>query len=197
MKNLFKVVAVAVLSLGFGVAAQAQTDDAKIVASANVVDQIEVARVSDLTFGMVMQGLPKHIGYQGNILGGGASSAGAADLTPGVFNVFATAGTNLTLTFTTPTGGVLDGPNGAKLQIVFNKDHEDKDVFSAAYGIDSGENATEFLVGTPTAVTNIPANDLVGGRNGIKVFIGGTVKPTSNQASGAYTGDITLEATYN
>lgn len=195
MKNLVKIAAVAVLSLGFGVAAQAQSDDQRIVASANVVDQIEVARVSDLTFGMVMQGLPKHIGYQGNILGGGATSQGADGLTPGVFNVFATAGTNLTLSFEADAN--LTGPVGSSpMPIVFNKDHENGDVFSAAYGADSGIGATPFNVGTPKSITNVPVG-LIGTRNGFKVFVGGTVQPAVDQTSGSYTGNITLTATYN
>lgn len=192
MKKLFKVAAVAVLSLGFGVAAQAQSSNFNIAANASVVDQIEVARVADLSFGMVMQGLDKYVTYAGGVTGGGAANGPTP--TAGVFNLFAGVGTNVTLAFTTPTN--LTGPEGASMAIDFDKNLAgETGVSNAAVGAAS-DTATPFKVATGITLDDFDTND-IDGRNGLKVFIGGVVRPASNQASGNYTGVITLTATYN
>ena len=81
MKNLVKIAAVVVLSLGFGVAAQAQSDrtgsgNASIEASAEVLGNVEVIAGLPLVFGQVMPGFNKFVSLEGS----------AADLSAGTVN---------------------------------------------------------------------------------------------------------------
>lgn len=196
MKKLFKVVAVAVLSLGFGVAAQAQVKSDVIAVGATVRDQLRVVAEEDLNFGVVMRGFNKMVNAQGGVTsedGAGVSVNGA---TPGQFAIYAGVGSSITLRVDAP--GELTGPGTAKMPIVFNRNlADDDDEITVGYGIESDDidASTQLIIGTGKPIT-FPSTK-IGTATATYVWIGGVVKPAADQANGEYSGEIRLTATYN
>lgn len=196
MKKLFKVVAVAVLSLGLGVAAQAQVRDADIKAKATVVDQLVVTPLEDLDFGIVMQGKNKMVAANGGVTSQDGATV-SPDASVGQFSVLAGAGSSVTIRIDVPL--TLAGPAGSTpMPIVFNRDLDDAaDATTVGFGY-STASLTKLIVNEDNSIT-IPSgeNDKVNGKSGVFVWLGGVVKPSANQVNGAYSGDITLTASYN
>jgi hypothetical protein len=195
MKNLFKVAVVAVLSLGFGVAANAQDRSAEIAASAKVVDALSVTPDQDLNFGIVMQGVKKMV----SVSGGTSDLDGGEDNTTGVtvgkFLVNAGAGSSVTLSFIVPSNlknGTIDLP------ILFNQGLDGQPAVTVAYGATSG-SVTGLSVSADNSITfpSTPIGEGTAAKNGTYVWIGGVVNPSGNQANGSYTGTVTLTASYN
>ena len=193
MKKLFKVVAVAVLSLGFGVAAQAQTTDNRIQASATVVDAIRVDVGSALSFGQVTRGVDKYVPMTGPAVSG-ASATSQSGVLNGFFEVYAGSGSNVNLTFS-PLSQLMKG--SVPLAIDFNKGLSPTGTINTVAWGTVGENSvlTPMVFGSNN-ISNFPAH-LIDGTNGVYVYVGGTVRPTADQESGVYTADIILTATYN
>ena len=193
MKNLVKIAAVAVLSLGFGVAANAQTDNKKIVASATVVDVLKVEAGDPLSFGQVTKGVAKYVPMTGPAVSG-ESATSQVGVSNGYFRVFAGIGSNVNLTFTNLSQLTFGGEN---LAIDFNKGlAADGEENTVAYGT-TGATPTLFpMIFGSNNISSFPAND-INGTNGVLVYVGATVRPTAAQVSGTYRGDIILTATYN
>ncbi len=165
--------------IGLTVSVVAQnTANAIASGKAEIVQSMAVTKQVDLDFGLVAQGANKTIGLTNNVTG--LPQQGTQ--TTGRFLVSAAKGTNVDLTFTTPTNLV----NGSNNLLI-----ED---YTYGWHIANSFAGTTFINGT-TDIT-FPDN-IVESVNGIYVFIGGTVKPTANQAIGNYTANITLTATYN
>jgi hypothetical protein len=202
MKNLVKIAAVAVLSLGFGVAAQAQgtPGNASIQASAEVISNVEVIGGLPLVFGQVMPGFNKFISLEGTAADLSAGTVNSTGVSQGSFYVSAAPGSSVILDFDLPVE-LADGAK--KMEIVFNQ------------GLEEATNTIAWVTGT--TLTAIPNNQIDGhlipsfpqgevnvgtdanpnNKNAITVFVGGMVKPTSTQASGSYVGTISLTAAYN
>lgn len=193
MKKLFKVVAVAVLSLGFGIAANAQTTDNKIVASATVVDVLKVEAGDALSFGQVSRGIDKYVPMTG-AAESGESSTSQSGVSNGYFRVFAGVGANVNLTFSALT--VLKNGD-EELKIDFNKGLSPTGVENTiAYGTTGASPTLVPMTFGSNTIASFPEND-INGSNGVLVYVGGTVRPSQTQVSGTYTGDIILTATYN
>lgn len=197
MKKLFKVVAVAFLSLGFGFAAQAQgtgQGNAEISASATVLGNIEVVAGDNLAFGQVMPGLDKYvpmIGGDETAVNAGTGTVNLTGVSSGFFKVFAAIGASvvLDLDFT----GLASGEDDLILD--FNEGLQDgSDVTTLAWGSESVAT-TRMIIGD-NAIKSFP-NSPLDEKNGIYVYVGGTVRPEADQAAGTYSGTMTLVATYN
>lgn len=191
MKKLVKIFVVAAFALGFGVTAQAQERSANMSASATVFDAIEVAKVTDLNFGQVMKGYKKYISPGGSAASSDASGVSIVGIQAGSFKVFAGAGSSVTLSFNNLSS--LTGPSSATLPIIFNQNEAGDAVTSLGYGTEAS-SLTELSLGD-NSIT-FPSTT-VDSKNGTYVYVGATVNPAADQASGSYTGTLTLTATYN
>jgi len=180
MKKTFDFFVVVTFLVSFTVRATAQNiGNDKITGKAQVVQTIIVAKQVDLNFGFVAQGSNKTIGLTNNV--SGIPNYGTQ--TTGRFLVSAAAGSNVDLTFTTPTN-LTSGSNNLLIQ----------DYTYGWHTVNAFAGGTIFTGGT-TDIT-VPTN-VVESANGIYVFIGATVKPQISQTIGSYEADITLTATYN
>lgn len=113
-----------------------------------------------------------------DVLPGVNMTVAPGDANDGAFLVSGALSESVLLNFTLP--GTLTGP-GAPIAIVFGTE-------SAAW--DNGGTPTPF----DPATADVPAD--LNGSGSLTVRIGGTVQPAFNQASGSYTGSITLTVVY-
>ena len=152
-----------------------QSDNASANASAIILAQLEVLKVTDLLFGDVSPGINKTI----------ARTNGAE------FTVTGGSGASVSLDFTLPAGtgysySLVDA-NENELELVFAA--EDANWETGTTTNDAGSNTFDPTAGA-TTISGFPAG-------GIAVFLGGTVIPTNDQPAGEYEGTITLTAIYN
>jgi spore coat protein U-like protein len=199
MKTTIKFFAAIAIMSGIAVNGMAQTNSNTITATAKVIDQISVLNFQDLNFGQVTVGQNKTIDIDGTVTGGAAVSD--VSTTVGKFKVYAGIGSDVQLTFSAlPSELDEDGVGTATLPIVYDKDNDGTTSKNfAAYGLAAdATDPTRFAAATGVRVAtgSFPTNTL-DTKNGIYVFIGGTVKPDPTQARGTYSGNITLTATYN
>jgi hypothetical protein len=185
MKKTVKILAAAILAVGFGSLANAQS--ASISANATVISEIAVTTLANLNFGTVVVGQTKSIDGYGNIDVSTGPILGPAGF--GMFRIVALKGSNVGLTFVLPTN--LNTTGGASLPITFGEGAAGK---SGMIELKPFEQ-TEFDPSIPYQINGFlnggdPAYDYV------QVFIGGKVDATVATA-GTYTGTITLNATYN
>lgn len=181
MKKMIKIFAAIAITMAFtmGAMAQSNTANALIAGNAQIIQAMAVTGQVALDFGLVSQGSNKTIGLTNNVTG----LPNIGTQTTGRFLVSAAATTSVDLTFTTPTN-LVSGSNNLLI--------ED---YTYAHDIDNDATSGTTFTGGTTDIT-FPTN-VVETVNGVYVFIGGTVKPTASQATGAYTANITLTATYN
>ena len=196
MKKSVKVLMVAVFAFGTTFLAQAQDRSVTMSATAKVVDVLDVQKEQDLDFGIVMQGNNKMISVAGDVSDQDGGANNITGIKGGIFQVFAGAGSSVSLTVTVPS--VLNSTVGSfSMPIVFNKDLDDDDETTIGYGISSG-SVTKLLTNQANSIT-FPSGvaDVIGEKSATRVWIGGVVKPSATQANGTYTGTITLVASYN
>lgn len=115
----------------------------------------------------------------GNVFPGVAKAIGVAAATSGRFDLTGQSSANVNLSFTLPAN-LTSGANNLPI------------------GTWTGcTNATNTTTGctafTPSASATASA---FSGAGALFVFVGGTVTPAGNQASGTYTGTVTLTAAY-
>lgn len=194
-----KFFAALVILSGITVNVMAQTDNGTVSASAKVIDQISVDNFQDLNFGQVTVAQNKTIDITGAVTGG--ASVSDVSTAVGKFKVYAGIGSDVQLAFSAlPAVLDEDGTGTATLPIVYDFDNDGTTAKNlSAYGLTTdAASATRFVAATGVQVAsgNFPTNAL-DSKNGIFVFIGGTVKPGANQVRGTYSGSITLTATYN
>jgi hypothetical protein len=163
-----KIILTTVL-VAFAVIAYAQPNNADILATATVQSPITVAGVSPLEFGDVLPGVSLSI----------ERTVAAA----GKFTVTGQGSANVYLNFTLPED--LIGPAAAELPITFSATD------AGTSTTDDQGTATAFDPSTPNYERTLSAG------GALSVWIGGTVSPTVNQGSGAYSADITLTVTYD
>lgn len=157
------VLALVVFSAG---AAQAQTNNAFITATANVQTPINVLAGQGLNFGNVFPGVNKPID--------------PADLTnAGRFDVTGQASAPVTLSFLLPATLTAGGPS---MTI---------DSYQAIRAEDASQlvNPIFFGPGASNAATLSATGEL-------RVWVGARVTPAVNQAAGVYTGSITMTVVY-
>jgi hypothetical protein len=202
MKNLFKVAAVAVLSLGFGVAANAQNGKGtnSIDATATVLSNIEVEGTEPLEFGQIMPGFAKYVpmtdgnlNATSNTQGGNVNRAGVQS---GLFKLFAAPGTSIAIGLAlTP----MVNEDDVVLPLDFNKGLSPTGTETTVAWSTGASTPIKLEVDSEEAntIATFPTNPLENDKNGILVYVGGTVRPSGTQASGIYSGSLTLTATYN
>jgi len=200
MKNLVKIAALAVLSLGFGVAAQAQeaSSERTMTATASVLGIVEVEKSVDLAFGQVMPGFNKYVAMKGDVVTSNSlGTVNSLGVKSGLFKVFAAAGSSITMTLEVAPFANVDNENADPLPLFFNQGVLATDAVTTLAWSKKGEGAQDIpmVVGSNT-IDSVPTSPL-DGRNGIEVYVGGTVRPAANQASGSYETTITLSAAYN
>ncbi len=166
MKRLLQFTLVLLITTGLTTIANAQ-----ITAKANVQASIDVTEVQGLNFGDLTPGASSDV----------QTSSGDA----GQFTVSGNSG-NVSLKFAFDNGGVLQGPDGATMDITF-------DGSDAAWGEDSNTQTESW---DPTSEKN--GVNVAGASNQeIYVFIGGSITAANDQVAGEYTETITLTATHN
>ena len=169
MKRLLQITLMTFVMTGLTTVALAQSGNADITASAEVISVVNVTPGNNLNFGTVTPGTP--------------SSVAVTDGNAGTFDISGNGG-NLQLEFTAlPTD--LTGPGG-NLPISF----ADGD----ASWSDNGTPSNPFNPNdSPGTSLDISADS----DGTITVFIGGTVSPPLGLQAGTYNETITLTATYN
>lgn len=195
MKKLVKIIVVAAFAIGFGVTAQAQDRSASIETNAEVFDAISVTQISSLEFGQVMKGAKKYISLEGVAASSDGDAVSSVGIRAGSFRVNAGAGAAVTLTFNNLSALTLvgEGDNRPTMPILFNQNHLGDPETTLGYGT-SDSDITPLVLGANSIV--FPSTS-VENANGTYVYVGATVNPAADQASGEYTGTLTLTATYN
>jgi hypothetical protein len=177
------------LVMGLGMSAFSQsTDNANVLGKALVLQGIDVTGITPLDFGWVSPGLAKTIDLE-NVATGG--QVGEGTQSTGVFTVSAAAGSNVQLQFTT-----------LPVHLSYLTNQLSIGDYAAGYHTANpftGGTTFTAATGTQVADGSFPTNPigLEPAVNLIYVFIGATVTPITEQASGAYEANITLTATYN
>jgi hypothetical protein len=129
--------------------------------------QATVSPIRDLTFGPVIQGIPKHI------LPNDATRSGELQF-------IAALGNNIRIAFTLPNK--LNGPAGATMPIAFST--------TDAFALGTGPTSVPV-----TFNPNVSNQFQLVSSNRILIYIGGTASAAANQRVGTYTGTITMTIT--
>jgi hypothetical protein len=194
MKNLVKFSFVVAFFAAIGFSANAQTADNTISVGAKVFDQISVSGFRNLEIGQVMINTVKTVDIDGTITGSAGVSGSGVQV--GVFKVFAGEGSDVTLDF----AGIATLSDGTTtMAIRFNDGTNDL----VGYGLDADDASAAVRFSNFSAIVadgqtpnSFPKKD-IDGKNGIYVYVGAEVNASETQASGTYTGTVTLTATYN
>ncbi|WP_289029486.1 DUF4402 domain-containing protein [uncultured Algoriphagus sp.] len=194
MRKTIKILTAAILAIGFGTLANAQS--ASISANATVISEIAVANINNLNFGTVVVGQKKGIDFAGNV--SVSTGSGLGTTTRGEFTVAAQAGSDVTFSFILPAN--LIGPGDAVMPYALNWENDGFDGGTKYGGIVVTQigNGGSFITNDTFSFdgNSFPTYEAIEGTNSVRVFIGGQVDATSATA-GSYTGTITLNATYN
>ena len=188
MKNTIKFFATLTIVLGLAVTTFGQQNaSATITGLANVATQVTVAGGGSLEFGNVTPGNVKSVSNAGvvgpGIIGGTTEAAGKFTVSKGV-------NTQVTLAFTLPSN-LTSG--SATLPISF----ADFGTNKCARIAKASQTDIHFTPSAGITAANLGATAWAFASNSFDVYIGGTVTPGGAQTAGAYTGNITLTATYN
>jgi len=168
---------VIVLFCSVGVNAQ---DVANGQATATVLAVLTVVSSHDLDFGDVLQGVA-------------TVADKTVDAEAGVFEVTGEAGKEVAVHLQLPDYIALaDGSD----RMVISFSSTDADVDFTAAAAPSAHTGGAVVDQNPHNLGSININNAVAPDNNFKVFLGGTVFPTVDQAAGAYSGDIIMTAAY-
>jgi uncharacterized protein DUF4402 len=130
---------------------------------------VQVNGVRSVSFGTVFPGISKLV-------------LRTDALNSGRFDIRATAGSQLQLSFALPAA--MTGPGGSTMPLSFG-------------GGDAGFSVTQSVASQVGFDPRIPFVATMGGPPGrAAVFLGGTVTPLAAQPAGSYTGTITLTVVY-
>ena len=186
-----KFFAAFIIMIGFAMTSFAQgTSTNHITGDATVVAQVLVSPVTSLEFGNVTPGFVKTISTLGTVVVGGNSGGGNTP-TAGKFTVTKSEQSQVTLTWLLPEN--LTKTGGVNMPISF-ADYSGGKCGAIVAG--AGPTTTAFTPGAALAISTGAFNAAFTAGT-FDVLLGGTVTPANAQATGAYTADITLTATYN
>lgn len=183
-KNYFLALVVMAGFLSTGTVFGADNTDSKSInAQANVTAAVTVTAGTPLDFKTIMPGVNKTINFIEGVTAGGT----VGEESTGHFTINKGANTQVLLALSAPA--TLTGPaTSTPIQITYT--HQ----ISGLAGVDP------FEITTPTSFS-VANTGLVLSEywkaTSFKFDLGGTIKPTATQLSGAYTTSITLTATYN
>lgn len=164
MKSALRFLAAALITVALPAMADAQS--ASILATAQVQQQLTVAKDQDLTLG--------------NAFPGTTRTVLPTDAASGAFQLTGAPNAEITVNLTLPTNLVSGGNN---LPITFGAS-------SAAWNLTNSRAGTTAFNPVSTLTRRVDATT-----GKLWVFIGGSVSPTT-QPAGLYTGTITLNAAY-
>jgi len=191
-KSIFTIFAALTMVLGFAMTTVGQSANASISGLAAVVAQVTVTGNTALEFGNVSPGVTKTVSSGGVV---GPGTPGGTTETAGKFTVTKGASTQVTLGFGTLPTFLVHTNTTDHLPINF--------IDYSGGTIKCGKLAYTALTDVPFT----PASGIVVANSGntapyfaateFWVNIGGTVVPAVAQLAGAYSGTITLTATYN
>jgi hypothetical protein len=193
LRGLFAASLLLVSSNAF---AQNAAVPASLLASAEILTQIQLADVSPLKFGTLAAGKSKTVTTQSVATVDNGTIGGE---TAGVFSVTKAPGFSVTLTLS----GLIDLPkvdaNGAPI-VGDGAFAIDTDYQADIVGVDDDlvAGVTSFVIsGATSSVTVDNTLATLFGDGEIFVRIGGTLTPDANLTSGDYQTTITLNAIYN
>ena len=211
MKKLTTLLFAVALLVGFSSVSMAQsTNNATINATATVVGAMAVGNESnDLVFNNVLVDSWKTVNAftNGGIATGGTVTGVTGGEERGFFSIEIVEGTDVDYSLAVPS--TLGGPDTATLPIEFNTlnlpvgnsghlngfltatNPADTADLSGAVHTGGGGSAFTHASASPITLGGIAMPE--GGK--VYLVLGGTVKAAANQATGEYTGDITLTAT--
>jgi len=172
---LLALVCATAMLVGFSTMTSAQPSEQASV-SATVLSALTVTRNADLDFKNVLPGFNKSVAADGTPTYG----AGGSGETAAKFTIAGAASRAVTLNFTTPTNLSSGSDN---LIISF----ANLGVYNTT---DSPSGGTSFTPSSSTAATLSSSGNLY-------IYLGGQVQPTYGQATGTYTGTVTVSVTYS
>ncbi len=159
-----------------------KTATGTIQGKAEVMQSMAVTGQQALDFGFLTQGEDKSV----DLLNGSTGLPALGTEKTGRFLVSAAKGSNVILSFSTPTDLLNTLDDTKKFPI-------NTWVYGTARSIDNTNTAASLTNGDQVVMPDNVVSDV----NSLWVFVGATVHPGASQASGTYSVDITLTATYN
>lgn len=174
-----------------GVSYAQQSDNASASATADVLTAVDVNKNTDLVFGNVTPGNTKTISVGSSVISG---IAGGTTESAAQFTVSKGANSEVILSFDLPTN-LTSGSNN--LEIEFADASDTKLSRLTTSEASDGENPEDFTPGSDFVTLTSADYSSYFSATEFYVWLGGTVKPTNDQAQGEYSGQITLTATYN
>lgn len=174
-----------------GVVLAQQSDNASASATADVLTAVDVDKNTDLVFGNVSPGNTKTISVESSVIDG---IAGGTTETAAQFTVSKGANSEVILSFELPSN-LVNGTNN--LVIDFADASDTKLSRLTTSEASNGDNSQDFTPGSDFVTLTSSDYSSYFSATEFYVWLGGTVKPTNDQAQGEYTGEITLTATYN
>jgi hypothetical protein len=170
MTRLMKASVLTAVLFGAGAStASAQTAQGDIQALANVLTALSVTPGDDLDFGLVVQGVAKTVD----------PSAPASGTQSGKFTIGGQVSQAVSVAFTLLPANLTSGANN--LPITYTGIHHTSN---------TPAGGTAFVPSAGVAST------LLSGSGNLYIFLGGTVTPAAGQASGSYSGTVTVQVAY-
>jgi hypothetical protein len=146
-------------------------------ATARVLANIIVTAVNPLDFGDIFQGVPKRV----------ANNEGGA----AIFSITGQAGAGVSLYMQLPEYlSLSDGSD--RMVIIFGATDASIDTTGAA----NPEGMNGSLGWQNVNPNNLPSAAVIG-TSGTNIYLGGSVRPSTNQRAGNYSGDIVITAAYD
>ena len=188
--SILRIFAALTIVLGFAMTTVGQQSaNASVAGNANVAAQVTVTGNTPLEFGNVTPGVTKTVSSAGVV---GPGLPGGTTETAGKFTITKGANTQVTLGFTLPSNLVDLSSNNLAINFVDYAGPTKcaKLSYTALTDVPFTPASGEVIANTGSTATYFASTEFY-------VFIGGTVVPITGQVAGAYTGTITLTATYN
>ncbi len=187
--SILRIFAALTIVLGFAMTTVGQQSaNASVAGNANVAAQVTVTGNTPLEFGNVTPGVTKTVSSAGVV---GPGLPGGTTETAGKFTITKGANTQVTLGFTLPSNLVDLSSNNLAINFT---DYSGTKCGKLAY---TALTDVPFTPATGEVVANSGSTATYFAAVEFWVNIGGTVVPITGQVAGAYTGTITLTATYN
>jgi hypothetical protein len=176
--GLILILTAIIVAMSFGISAA--QDVANTVAQGTVVPLLVVTGVQALNFGTIYQGVPDTI-------------LRTDDANAAIFGITGQAGAGINLQLILPEYlSLTDGSD--RMPIMFGPTDAAIDADGLLPSTVVG-SAISFVNENPYILN--PAAVIGAGGDGCRVYLGGQVNPSTNQAAGTYVGDLILMVAYN
>jgi hypothetical protein len=148
-------------------------------ATATVLAVLAVTSTNDLTFGNVLQGVPK-------------TASKTVDAEAGIFQITGAGGQEISMYMQLPDF-LWNSTGNSEDRLVVTFDATDADLDTTAAGTPAAHGAGAIVDQDPHS---LPDTVMGGTDNILQIFLGGTVHPAVDQRAGSYTADIVLTVAY-